>query len=93
MHTLSPVQLRHLAFKDPLSVLTRAQLLLCFGFFAAEVGKVGFRLGQWHHAPCLYIPDEKSSSNIASELLFMGLNYGLILIFVRMTSFFFRAFT
>ena len=37
MHTLSPVQLRHLAFKDPLSVLTRAQLLLCFGFFVAEV--------------------------------------------------------
>ena len=45
MHTLSPVQLRHLAFKDPLSVLTRAQLLLCFGFFVAEVGKVGFGLG------------------------------------------------
>ena len=43
MHTLSPVQLRHLAFKDPLSVLTRAQLLLCFGFFAAEVGKVGLK--------------------------------------------------
>ena len=51
MHTLSPVQLRHPAFKDLLPVLTRAQLLLCFGFFAAEVGKVGFRLGQWHHAP------------------------------------------
>ena len=45
MHTLSPVQLRHLAFKNFLSVLTRAQLLLCLGFFAAEVGKVGFGFG------------------------------------------------
>ena len=42
--TLSPVQLQHLAFKDFLPVLTRAQLLLCFGFFAAEVGKIGFGL-------------------------------------------------
>ena len=45
MHTLSPIQLRHPAFKDLLPVLTSAQLLLCFGFFAAEVGKVGFGLG------------------------------------------------
>ena len=45
MHTLSPIQFRHLAFKDFLPVLARAQLLLCFGFFAAEVGKIGFRLG------------------------------------------------
>ena len=51
MHTLSPVQLRHLAFKDLFPVLARAQLLLCFGFFAAEIGNVGFRLGQRHHAP------------------------------------------
>ena len=32
-------------------MLARAQLLLRFGFLAAEIGKVGFRLGQWHHAP------------------------------------------
>ena len=31
--------------RSVLPVLVRAQLLLCFGFFAAEVGKVGFRLG------------------------------------------------
>ena len=51
MHTLSPVQLRHPAFNDLLPVLARAQLLLCFGFFAAEVGKIGLGLGQWYHAP------------------------------------------
>ena len=38
MHTLSPVQLRHPAFEDLFPVLARAQLLLCFGFFVAEVG-------------------------------------------------------
>ena len=38
MHTLSPVQFRHPMFKDLLPVLARAQLLLCFGFFVAEVG-------------------------------------------------------
>ena len=54
MHTLSPVQLRHPAFKDLLPVLARAQLLLCFGFFAAEVSKVGFGLGQWHHTPFVF---------------------------------------
>ena len=31
-------QLGHLTFKDFLPVLTRAQLLFGFGFFAAEVG-------------------------------------------------------
>ena len=51
MHALSPVQLRHPTFKDLFPVLARAQLLLCFGFFVAEIGKVGFGLGQWHHAP------------------------------------------
>jgi len=45
MHTLSPVRLRHLAFKDLLPVLARAQLLLRFGFFATEVGKVSLGLG------------------------------------------------
>ena len=39
MHTLFPIQLRHLAFKDLLPVLARAQLLLCFGFFDAEIFK------------------------------------------------------
>ena len=51
MHTLSPVQLRHPALKDFLPVLVVAQLLFCFGFLAAEIGEIGFRLGQWHHAP------------------------------------------
>ena len=45
MHTLSPVQLRHPVFKDFLPVLTRVQLLLGFGFLAAEVDKIGFWLG------------------------------------------------
>jgi hypothetical protein len=45
VHTLSPVQLRHLTFKDLFPVLARAQLLFRFGFFIAEIGKVGFRLG------------------------------------------------
>ena len=52
MHTLSPIQFRHLAFKDFLPVLARAQLLLCFVFFVAEVGKVGFGLG--HGITLLY---------------------------------------
>ena len=32
-------------------MLVVAQLLFCFGFLAAEIGEIGFRLGQWHHAP------------------------------------------
>ena len=44
-HALSGSAPTSLAFKDLLPVLTRAQLLLCFGFFAAEIGNVGFGLG------------------------------------------------
>ena len=51
MHTRLAGQFRHLAFENLFSVLIVAQLLFCFGFFAAEIGKVGFGLGQWHHAP------------------------------------------
>ena len=44
-HALSPVWLRHPVLKDLLPVLARAQLLLCFSFFVAEMGKVGLQLG------------------------------------------------
>ena len=40
-----------MVFQNFLPVLVVAQLLFCFGFLAAEIGEIGFRLGQWHHAP------------------------------------------
>ena len=51
MHTGFSGQLRYLVFQNFLPVLVVAQLLFCFGFLAAEIGEIGFRLGQWHHAP------------------------------------------
>ena len=51
MHTGLAGQLRYLVFQNFLPVLVVAQLLFCFGFLAAEIGEIGFRLGQWHHAP------------------------------------------
>ena len=53
MHTGFAGQLRYLMLQNFLAVLVVAQLLLGFGFFAAEIGKVGFSVGSWHHAPLL----------------------------------------
>ena len=52
MHTGLAGQLRYLVFQNFLPVLVVAQLLLRFGLFAAEIGKVGF--GLRHSITLLY---------------------------------------
>ena len=52
MHTGFAGQLRYLMLQNFLAVLVVAQLLLGFGFFAAEIGKGGFGLG--HGITLLY---------------------------------------
>ena len=44
MHTGLAGQLWYLVFQNFLPVLVVAQLLFCFGFLAAEIGEIGFRL-------------------------------------------------